>query len=102
MSEELKFYGETMQTVTKPPKYIKDRVSELEKLIDLVYTGTQKLEKEYAEVRAITSSEKAGLRIYNETSALMKELRTAVDRYEAIASDRFYRLPGYEEMLFSL
>ena len=102
MSAELKFYGETMQAAVKAPKFIKDRVSELEKLIDKVYSGTQKLEKEYAEVMAITSAEKAGLRIYRETTALMNELRETLDRYEVIASPEFYKVPGYEEMLFSL
>ena len=102
MSAELKFYGETMQAAVKAPKFVKDRVSELEKRIDRVYTGTQKLEKEYAEVMAITSAEKAGLRIYRETTALMNELRETLDRYEVIASPEFYKVPGYEEMLFSL
>lgn len=102
MTAELKFYGEAMQALAKPPKYIRDRVSELEKLTDLVYSGTQKLEKEYDTVRTITDNEKAGMRIYNETAVLMKELRAAIDRYEVIASGEFYKLPSYEEMLFSL
>ena len=61
-----------------------------------------RLEETYAEIRTISSSEKAGRRIYNEINAQMKELRTYIDRYEVIASKEFYHIPTYEEMLFSL
>jgi glutamine synthetase len=102
MSAELKFYGDAMQAAVKPPKFIKDRVNELEKLIDRVYTGVRKLEQEYDEVRTIASPEKAGMRIYSETAVLMQNLRADIDRYEVIASPEFYKVPSYEEMLFSL
>jgi len=32
----------------------------------------------------------------------MNELRSCIDRYEVFASREFYKLPSYEDMLFSL
>ena len=46
---QLKFYGETMQAAVKAPKFVKDRVSELEKLIDQDYVC-----EDYGEVQIWT------------------------------------------------
>ncbi len=102
MSAEMKFYAEALSSVSKPPKFLKDRSAELAKLIDQVYTGVLELEQEYLDVLTEKSSEKAGRRMYGEISDQMKQLRSCIDRYEMIASKEFYRIPSYEEMLFSL
>ncbi len=102
MSAELKFYGECAGAVTKPPKYLKARIKELQELIDGTYERCEQLEAEYLELLQISSAEDAGKRIYSSTSVLMAELRSFIDRYERIASHEFYHLPGYEAMLFAL
>ena len=98
----MQFYASAMNSVSKPPKFLKERTGEMQKLIDAVYTGMEKLEEDYREVLRIRSAETAGRHMYSETTALMNELRAAIDRYEVIASKEFYHLPSYEEMLFSL
>ena len=102
MTAELRFYGESMNALAKPPKFLKERTAELSGLIDSIYANMIRLEKEYREVLKITSGELAGRRMYGEVSAIMQDLRTDIDRYEVIASKEFYKLPSYEQMLFSL
>ncbi len=102
VSAELKFYADAMHAVDKAPKFLKERTAELTKLLDQIYTCTEKLEANYQEVLTVKSGEKAGRLIYSKTSALMNDLRKAVDRYEVIASPEFYKVPCYEDMLFSL
>ena len=67
-----------------------------------IYTSMAALETEYQEISRIRSSETAGKRIYTEINARMNELRSCIDRYEIFASREFYKLPSYEDMLFSL
>ena len=102
MSAEMKFYAESMNSVSKPPKFLKDRSLELAKLIDQVYTHMLDLENAYQDVLTEKSSETAGRRMYGEINDKMNLLRSNIDRYEVIASKEFYHIPSYEEMLFSL
>ena len=102
MSAEMKFYAESMNSVSKPPKFLKDRSAELSKLIDQVYTHMLDLENAYQDVLTEKSSETAGRRMYGEINDKMNLLRSNIDRYEVIASKEFYHIPSYEEMLFSL
>ncbi len=102
MSAELKFYADSMNAVSKAPKFLKERTVELSKLIDQVYAAMESLQSEYQEISKIRSSEAAGLRIYTEINARMSELRSYIDQYEVFASKDFYKLPSYEDMLFSL
>ena len=102
MSAELKFYADAQHAADKAPRFLKERTARLGKLIDSVYTCTEKLEENYETIKEFRNSEQAGRFIYSETGAIMNELRSHIDAYEMIASPQFYKLPGYQDMLFSL
>ncbi len=102
LTAELKFYGESAKSVTKPPRFLKERIRELQDLMDDIYTETLHLETEYLDILKEKSQNTAGHRIYRDVTAIMENLRSKIDRYEVIASSEFYHLPCYEEMLFSL
>ena len=103
MSAELKFYADVLNASGEAaPAYIKKRVSELSSLIDQTYTALQKLVRAYDKATGLSDSYEAGKEIYYKVGPLMSQLRTCIDRYEVIASREFYKLPLYEDMLFSL
>ena len=103
MSAELKFYADVLNASGEAaPAYIKKRVSELSSLIDQTYTALQKLVRAYDKATGLSDSYEAGKDIYYKVGPLMSQLRTCIDRYEVIASREFYKLPLYEDMLFSL
>jgi len=103
MSAELKFYADVLNASGEAaPAYIKKRVSELSSLIDQTYTALQKLVRAYDKATGLSDSYAAGKDIYYKVGPLMSQLRTCIDRYEVIASREFYKLPLYEDMLFSL
>ncbi len=103
MSAELKFYADVLNASGEAaPAYIKKRVSELSSLIDQTYTALQKLVRAYDKATGLGDSYAAGKDIYYKVGPLMSQLRTCIDRYEVIASREFYKLPLYEDMLFSL
>ena len=102
MSAELKFYSEALSASGGSVKFLKTRTAELKKLIDRIYTGSEALQKEYTAVASISEETAAGMKMYYDICPMMENLRKDIDAYETIAGREFYRLPQYEEMLFSL
>lgn len=103
MSAELKFYADAMNASgTYAPSFIKGRVEKLAKLIDQTDQALTKLGKGYEKTLAMNDLHAAGMDIYYKIGPLMNQLRSCIDSYEVIASKEFYKLPLYEDMLFSL
>lgn len=103
MSAELKFYADAMNASgTYAPSFIKGRVEKLAKLIDQTDQALTKLGKGYEKTLAMNDLHAAGMDIYYKIGPLMNQLRACIDSYEVIASKEFYKLPLYEDMLFSL
>ena len=103
MTEELTFYNNACNAAgDTAPVYIKDRVTNISELIDKVYGGLNQLNQVYAAKTKKAKNIDTGIELYNEVCPLMDEIRQYVNAYESIASDRFYHIPSYEDMLFGL
>ena len=102
MTAELKFYSDALTSAGGSVKFLKTRTSALKKLIDSIYTGSEALQKEYESVCAIREETAAGRKMYYDICPMMEALRKDIDAYETIAGREFYKIPLYEEMLFSL
>ena len=103
MTEELTFYNNAFNAAGEAaPAYIKDRITGISGLIDKVYTGLDHLNQVYASKARKPMSTDTGIELYNEVCPLMDEIRVSINEYENIASDRFYHIPSYEDMLFGL
>ncbi|MBQ6489454.1 MAG: glutamine synthetase III [Solobacterium sp.] len=103
MTEELTFYSNAYNAAgNAAPAYIKDRITGISGLIDQVYNGLDHLNKVYASKAKKPMSTETGIELYNEVCPLMDEIRVFINEYESIASDRFYHIPSYEDMLFGL
>ncbi len=103
MTTELAFYGSSVSEAGKyAPKYMTDRAEELSSLITKIYENSEKLDVLYAKKACKPMNSETGKEIYTEVCPLMEEIRSYINRYEMIASDRFYSLPSYENMLFRL
>ena len=103
MTAELAFYGSSVSEAGKyAPKYMTDRAEELSSLITKIYENSEKLDVLYAKKACKPMNSETGKEIYTEVCPLMEEIRSYINRYEMIASDRFYSLPSYENMLFRL
>ena len=103
MSEEIKAYAEGLNACGKAaPKYLTIRVETIGSLIDDVYGKLKALEAKYDEVSKKGSTYDIGYALYYEVNPMMIDLRKSIDTYEKIASPRYYKLPLYQDMLFSL
>ena len=102
VSEELAFYNDVRAKAVKPHKYIEDICEELSIVLDGIYEGTEKLQVLYDAAASKAMTIETGMEIYSKVCPQMENVRTFINRYETIASDRFYRLPIYEDMLFRL
>ncbi len=103
MTEELTFYNNACNAAgDTAPVYIKDRITNISELIDKVYGGLNQLNQVYAAKTKKAKNIDTGIELYNEVCPLMDEIKQYVNAYESIASDRFYHIPSYEDMLFGL
>lgn len=103
MAEEIKAYAEGLNACGKAaPKYLTTRVETIGGLIDDVYGKLKALEAKYDEVSKKGSTYDIGYALYYEVNPMMIDLRKSIDTYEKIASPRYYKLPLYQDMLFSL
>ncbi|MDO5109615.1 MAG: glutamine synthetase III, partial [Erysipelotrichaceae bacterium] len=103
MTAELKFYADALNASGKyTPAYVKKRAEELSALIDKTYAALDALGKGWDRALGGTDAFKTGKDIYYKVNPLMADLRACIDAYEVIASRSFYKLPLYEDMLFSL
>ncbi len=103
MTAELKFYADALNASGKyAPAYVKEKAGELSSLIDKTYTALEALGKGWDKVLSGTDAFRIGKDIYYKVCPLMADLRACIDAYEVIASRSFYKLPLYEDMLFSL
>ncbi len=84
------------------PKYVVDHEKALKKLSDDLYTSLTKLEKDYAKIISKGVTYDTGKKIHDVVCVDMQEVRKSIDAYEEIASGKYYKLPTYKEMLFSL
>ena len=103
MTAELKFYADALNASGKyTPAYVKKRAEELSALIDKTYAALDALGKGWDKALGGTDAFRTGKDIYYKVNPLMADLRACIDAYEVIASRSFYKLPLYEDMLFSL
>ena len=103
MTAELRFYADALNAGGKyAPAYVKERTAELSALIDRTYTALDALGKGWDKALGGTDAFRTGKDIYYKVNPLMADLRACIDSYEVIASRSFYKLPLYEDMLFSL
>ena len=103
MTAELNFYATALNACGKnAPAYIKERAAQLSALIDKTYNALDALGKGWEKAAAGPDFFRTGKDIYYKVCPLMQDLRECIDSYEVIASREFYKLPLYEDMLFSL
>ncbi len=103
MTAELQFYADTYASIGKTaPKFITKRMAQLTELIDKAYDLTDQMTQLWKDANSSTDTFATGKKIYYTVSPAMEELRKVIDRYEEIASRSFYKLPLYEDMLFTL
>ena len=103
MLAQLKFCGETAAASGKHcPAYLTDLIKNISSLTDAVNLAYKDLEETYEAVDTETNPYLAGMEIYTKVNAKMEALRSLIDRYETVTTREFYRLPLYEDMLFSL
>jgi Uncharacterized protein related to glutamine synthetase len=84
------------------PKFVAKRMSQLAELIDDTYGAVDRMTSLWKEAYGESDDYACGKKIYYSVVPEMETLRKYIDRYEEIASRDFYKLPLYEDMLFSL
>ena len=84
------------------PKFVAKRMSQLAELIDGTYGAVDRMTSLWKEAYDESDDYACGKKIYYSVVPEMETLRKYIDRYEEIASRDFYKLPLYEDMLFSL
>ncbi|MCH4207683.1 MAG: glutamine synthetase type III, partial [Solobacterium sp.] len=103
MSAELKFYAEVAAAAgDKAPKFVTSRISQISELIDQLYGACGELEKIDGTVSKMPADMARGKAVYDKVCPAMMKIRSYIDTYEKIASTEYYKVPSYEEMLFSL
>lgn len=100
MTAEYHFYQATAGK--DAPKFTARRMSQLAELIDGTYDAVDRMTSLWKEAYGVPDDYECGKKIYYSVVPEMAVLRKYIDRYEEIASRNFYRLPLYEDMLFSL
>lgn len=100
MTAEYKFYAEAAGK--DAPKFITKRMSQMAELLDGTYAAVDKMTSLWKEAYSVADDYECGKSIYYSVVPEMDALRKYIDRYEEIASRDFYKLPLYEDMLFSL
>ncbi|MBQ9046865.1 MAG: glutamine synthetase III [Solobacterium sp.] len=102
ITKEWQFYSNAAAG-KNTPVFVKDRTAQLQEILDGLYTTLNRLEKDYCSLAAEPAGEWTTAKdFYDKICPEMKDARTWIDRYEAIASDEFYRIPTYRKMLFAL
>ena len=84
------------------PAFIGTRTKQLKDLIDSTYSGIDELTKIWKDANGKPEDYETGKEIYDKAVPMMEKVRASIDRYEEIASREFFKLPLYEDMLFSL
>ena len=84
------------------PKYLLDQESKIRELMDTLYADLLKLEKDYKDILAKGNTYETGIKIHDIICTEMMQVRKSIDAYEVIASNNFYKIPTYKDMLFSL
>ena len=103
MTADYEFYAETAAKAgSKAPKFVTKRMTQLSELIDKSYAYVDKMTKLWKDANASNDDYECGKKIYYTVAPAMEELRKYIDRYEEIASRKYYKLPLYEQMLFDL
>ena len=69
---------------------------------DQMYALSETLEKKINEVRAIEDVEKASFKVAEELIPIMEELRKAADESEKRTSKKYWPMPSYADLLFSV
>ena len=84
------------------PKYLLDQESKIKELMDTLYADLLKLEKDYKDILSKGNTYETGIKIHDIICTEMMQVRKSIDAYEVIASNNFYKIPTYKDMLFSL
>lgn len=100
MAEQWKSYHD--MSSKDAPAYVLATEKELKTLLDTLYADVETLEKDYATAIAKGHTYKTGKTIHDKICPEIAKIRASIDAYEKIASDKFYHLPTYKDMLFSL
>ncbi len=103
VTADLKFNMEAAAACGKKvPAYLKNRCSRLDAAIDDIYLSAEKLDEKFCALSAEGQTSAAGKKFYYEICPLMEDVRKAIDSYEAIADKRFYKMPSYMDILYTL
>lgn len=74
----------------------------LSSLADQMYALSETLEKKISMIRAIEDVEKASFTVAEELIPIMEELRKAADESEKRTSKKYWPMPSYADLLFSV
>ena len=74
----------------------------LSSLADQIYALSETLEKKISMIRAIEDVEKASFTVAEELIPIMEELRKAADESEKRTSKKYWPMPSYADLLFSV